>query len=99
MNHKGFSIVHVQSPCTTYNDTYDILKGNRRKGIPGIAWEVPEDHDPSSRQSADDLLDRPGIPLGLIYKEDRPTLQDRVDEIADAHPARSPSELLATYAL
>ena len=27
MNHRGFSIVHVQSPCTTYNDTYDILKG------------------------------------------------------------------------
>ena len=99
MNHKGFSIVHVQSPCTTYNDTYDILKGNRRKGIPGIAWEVPEDHDPTSRQSAEDLLDRPGIPLGLIYKDDRPTLQDRVDEIAEANPSRSPSDILATYAL
>ena len=99
MNHKGFSIVHVQSPCTTYNDTYDILKGNRRKGIPGIAWEVPEDHDPSSRQSAEDLLDRPGIPLGLVYKEERPTLQDRVDEIAEANPRRTPADLLASYAL
>ena len=99
MNHRGFSIVHVQSPCTTYNDTYDLLKGNRRKGIPGMAWDIPEDHDPSSRQSAEDLLDRPGIPLGLIYKEERPTLQDRVDEIAESNPNRTADELLASYAI
>ena len=33
MEHPGFSVIHVQSPCTTYNDTYQILKGNPRKGI------------------------------------------------------------------
>ena len=30
MAHPGFSIVHVQSPCTTYNDTYAALKGNAK---------------------------------------------------------------------
>ena len=33
MNHKVFSIVHVMSPCTTYNDTYQALKGNPKEGI------------------------------------------------------------------
>ena len=32
MDHPGFSIVHVQSPCTTYNDTYEQLKGNVKEG-------------------------------------------------------------------
>ena len=46
MEHSGFSIVHVQSPCTTYNDTFEELKGNPRKGIEPTLWDVPEDHDP-----------------------------------------------------
>ena len=33
MKHPGFSVVHIQSPCTTYNDTFDALKGNVKKGI------------------------------------------------------------------
>ena len=45
INHPGFAIVHVQSPCTTYNDTYEQLKGNLKKGIDPIAWEIPDDHD------------------------------------------------------
>ena len=32
MEHEGFSIVHVQSPCTTYNDTFEELKGQPAKG-------------------------------------------------------------------
>ena len=99
MNHRGFSIVHVQSPCTTYNDTYDLLKGNRREGIVGAAWEVPEDHDPTSRQAAEDLLDRPGVPLGVVYREERPTLQDMVDSIAREVPNPSAEDMLASYAL
>jgi 2-oxoglutarate ferredoxin oxidoreductase subunit beta len=99
MNHKGFSIVHVQSPCTTYNDTYDAMKGDPKKGIPGTAWEIPADHDPSSRQAAMDLLDRPGIPLGLIYREEQPTLQDRQKEIWSRARSRTPEQILASYAL
>ncbi|HBE99793.1 MAG TPA: 2-oxoacid ferredoxin oxidoreductase, partial [Dehalococcoidia bacterium] len=38
MNHEGFSIVHVQSPCTEYNNTYEALKGNESKGIKPLAY-------------------------------------------------------------
>ena len=97
MDHPGFAIVHVQSPCTTYNDTYDILKGDRKKGIPGSAWIVPEDHDPTSRQAADDLLDQPGVPLGLIYTEERPTLEQQQEKVRAAHKGSSVAEILETY--
>jgi 2-oxoglutarate ferredoxin oxidoreductase subunit beta len=99
MEHKGFSIVHVQSPCTTYNDTYDIMKGDPKKGIAGTAWEVPEDHDPTSRQAASELLDRPGIPLGLIYRDPQPTLEDRQNAVREKHSSKSAAEVLETYAV
>jgi len=99
MEHRGFAIVHVQSPCTTYNDNYAQLKGDPKQGIPPLVWPVPEEHDPSSRQAAEELLQRPGIPVGVVYREDHPTLQERVDEINQRVKARSAEELIETYAI
>jgi 2-oxoglutarate ferredoxin oxidoreductase subunit beta len=99
MNHRGFSIVHVQSPCTTYNDTYDLLKGKPREGIPGLAYEIPEDHDPTSAQAAADLLDRPGIPLGVVYKLKGQSLQDRFEVLQVQAPSRSDQDILDSYQL
>jgi 2-oxoglutarate/2-oxoacid ferredoxin oxidoreductase subunit beta len=99
MDHKGFAIVHVQSPCTTYNDTYEQLKGDPKKGILPLVYDIPADHDPTSRQAAEDLLDRPGIPLGVIYKSDYPTLEDRQNEIRSKVKARTPEQLLATFSI
>ena len=99
MDHRGFAIVHVQSPCTTYNDTYDALKGDPKKGIAPLVWDIPADHDPSSRQAAEDLLNRPGIPIGIIYKGAAPSLEDRQNEIRSKVKARTPEQLLETYAL
>ena len=99
MNHKGFSIVHVQSPCTTYNDTYELLKGKPREGIPGLAWEIPEEHDPSSENSAFDLLQRPGIPLGLVYKAEGKTLEDRQEEIREKVKEKDIDETISQYVI
>lgn len=80
MEHPGFSIVHVQSPCTTYNDTFDALKGNVRKGIDPALFNVPEEHDPSDRAAAYDLLQQDGIPVGVIYHDStRPSLDQQVE--------------------
>ncbi|MSQ08868.1 MAG: 2-oxoacid:ferredoxin oxidoreductase subunit beta [Dehalococcoidia bacterium] len=99
MEHRGFAIVHVQSPCTTYNDNYDQLKGDPKKGIAPLVWDIPADHDPSSHQAAEDILNRPGIPIGIIYKGDAPSLEDRQNEIRSKVKARTPEQLLETYAL
>ena len=99
MNHRGFSIVHVQSPCTTYNDTYDILKGKPKEGIKGLAYDIPEDHDPTSVQAANDLLERPGIPLGVIFKHEGKSLQDRYEELQSKAPSKTNQQLLDSYLL
>ncbi len=99
MNHRGFSIVHVQSPCTTYNDTYDILKGKPKEGIKGLAYDIPEDHDPTSVQAANDLLERPGIPLGVIFKSEEKSLQDRYEELQSRAPSKTNQQLLDSYLL
>ena len=99
MNHRGFSIVHVQSPCTTYNDTYDILKGKPKEGIKGLAYDIPEDHDPTSVQAANDLLERPGIPLGVIFKHEGKSLQDRYEELQSKAQSKTNQQLLDSYLL
>jgi 2-oxoglutarate ferredoxin oxidoreductase subunit beta len=69
MDYPGFSIVHVQSPCTTYNDTYAILKGNPKEGIEPLAHPIPESHDPSDFDAAMRLARGRGIAMGLLYRK------------------------------
>ena len=97
MDHRGFSIVHVQSPCTTYNDTYDLLKGKPKEGIPGLAWDIPDDHDPNDLSSALNLIQKPGIPLGLIYKMEGKTLEDRQQEIRNKVSEKTVESTLSEY--
>lgn len=100
MNHKGFSVVHVQSPCTTYNDTYKELKGNPKQGIPPLAWDIPEQHDPSDLEAAYEVATQGGVPVGVIYRDDsRPTLQDRIDIINKKSANRQVEKMIASYAI
>ena len=98
MEHSGFAMVHVQSPCTTYNDNYEILKGNVKKGIQPLAYSVPEDHDPSNSQAASALINAPGLPVGLIYEDtSRPSLDQQVQDVQDKVSAKGVEELLDSY--
>ena len=100
MEHEGFSIVHVNSPCTTYNDTYEILKGSKAKGIEGIGWEIPNDHDSSSKSAARGVIEQGGVPLGVIYQDDsRPSLDQRLAGVRERVTARSAEALLNTFAV
>ncbi len=100
MNHEGFAMVHVQSPCTTYNDTFEMLKGNPRKGIEPLIWDVPEDHDKSDKMAAYALLQRRGLPIGVIYEDaDRPSLDARMEEMRGRARQRTMQETLDSYEL
>jgi 2-oxoglutarate ferredoxin oxidoreductase subunit beta len=100
MDYPGFAIVHVQSPCTTYLDTYDVLRGNAKKGIAPITYDIPEDHDPADLEAASSLAMADGIPLGLIYQAPDPVpLQERLAKSeANAKP-RTAEQQLAGFAL
>ena len=98
MEHPGFSIVHVQSPCTTYNDTFDALKGNARKGIDPALFTVSDDHDPSDRAAAYGLLQQPGIPVGVIYQDSgRPSLDQQVESMWERTTERTVQSLMDAF--
>ena len=99
MDHPGFAMVHVQSPCTTYNDTFELIKGNARKGIDPLLYEVPEEHDTADRGAAYNLIQRRGVPMGVIYRdENRPSLEQRLEEIRGKARERTVEELMDTFA-
>ena len=98
MEHPGFSIVHVQSPCTTYNDTFEELKGDAKKGIEPTLRPVPDDHDPSDRAAAYELLQEGGIPVGVVFHdESRPALEQRVEAMWDVTKSKSAEELMEAF--
>lgn len=98
MEYPGFAVVHVQSPCTEFNDTYKELKGDPRKGIPGRAWDIPDDHDPSSLDAAASLVERGGVPLGLLYQaKQEPTLQQRIEDIDSKSSPLTVEQMVSSY--
>lgn len=65
VQHKGFSLINVFSPCVTYNkvNTYDWYKENLKK-LSDI-----EGYDPSNRNMAmQTLMDNHGLVTGIIYQ-------------------------------
>ena len=100
MEHPGFSIVHVQSPCTEYNNTYEALKGNAKKGIAPLAWDIPEGHDPTDAEAAQEIVNADGIPLGLIYKDSsRPTFHQRLGDTTGSKEMKSVESLLDGFSI
>ena len=100
MMHPGFAVVHVQSPCTEYNDTYELLKGNPKKGIEPVAWSIPGDHDPEDAEAAFSIATTNGIPIGLLYKNtERPTFDKELVSLAERAKPRSVEELVGSYAI
>ena len=98
MEHPGFSIVHVQSPCTTYNDTYELIKGDPKKGIEPTLWEIPADYDPSDRSAAHGAIQIGGLPVGVIYRdESRPSLGQRLKQTHKKVAAKSVQQLMDSF--
>ena len=90
----------MQSPCTTYNDNYDILKGNPKKDIAPITWDVSDDHDASDKRAAYGLLQEEGIPLGLIYQQENPEpMEQRVQMMTQKVRARSLEDQVGAFAI
>ena len=100
MEYPGFAVVHVQSPCTVYNDTYEQLKGNPKKGIEPLAWDIPDDHDAADIGAAHDVVNMGGVPLGVLYRaEGRIPFEDRIGEMTRKAKTRSVQELVDSFAL
>lgn len=65
INHKGFSLINVFSPCVTFNkvNTYEWFKENITK------LNSIEGYDPSNRaQAVNTVMENNGLVTGLIYQ-------------------------------
>lgn len=66
IEHKGFSLINVFSPCVTFNkiNTYDWFKENL------VSLGTIEDYNPNNRKSAmNTLMEYNGLVTGLIYQD------------------------------
>jgi 2-oxoglutarate ferredoxin oxidoreductase subunit beta len=95
MDHPGFAIVHVQSPCTTYNDTHDLLKGNPKEGKEPLLYDIPADHNRHDINAAYKMVRSPGVPQGVVYQNPNsvPFEKKLQDSLSKVKP-RSAAELL-----
>jgi 2-oxoglutarate/2-oxoacid ferredoxin oxidoreductase subunit beta len=76
IQHKGFSLINVFSPCVTYNkiNTYDWYKEHV------FNLDQMPDYDPTDRVKAIEMVTKTnGLCTGIIYRDDeRPAYQDLV---------------------
>ncbi|MFC0558526.1 2-oxoacid:ferredoxin oxidoreductase subunit beta [Halalkalibacter alkalisediminis] len=76
VNHKGFSLINVFSPCVTFNkvNTYDWFKQNITK------LADVEEYDPNNRMKAmQTLMEHNGLVTGLIYQNtEQPSYQELI---------------------
>ena len=82
MKHPGLAIVHIITPCVTYNPAMSF------KSINEIVKPIPEDHDPKDLNEAMDLALSRNLYTGVFYENPRPTLLEKMKGIQGAAMAR-----------
>jgi len=90
IQHRGFSLVDVFSPCVTYNklNTFDFFRQRVYK-------LESAGHDPSNIVAAWQRSLEWGdkIPIGLFYRTERPTYEDLEEVLAPGPLAHQPAGL------
>ncbi len=77
--HRGFSYLHVLSPCVTFDKTSKTYKN-----LGMMVRDLPESHDSRDLMQAMSEAKDPQTPaLGVYYQELRPTLNDGLDKITE----------------
>jgi 2-oxoglutarate ferredoxin oxidoreductase subunit beta len=80
VRHRGFSFVHVQSPCTEFHNTYNHYDE--------VVEDLPPTHNTADRAKAIQLaLHEEKVYLGLFYQETRPVFESEsrhfVEEVGE----------------
>jgi 2-oxoglutarate/2-oxoacid ferredoxin oxidoreductase subunit beta len=80
--HKGFALVDVLQPCVTFNKLNTYAWWQQR------VYKLDASHNPSDRTAAlakafeDTFSNYERIPIGVFYKEERPTYEDQTPQFA-----------------
>jgi 2-oxoglutarate ferredoxin oxidoreductase subunit beta len=82
--HKGYAIVDILQPCVSFNkvNTYEWYKER--------CYRIQDGYDPTDRVEAFRLSLEFGdrIPTGVIFRNERSTLEDHIPVIKDTPLAR-----------
>lgn len=80
IQHKGVAVLDILQPCVVFNPgySYDFYR-------PRVYKLQDEGYDPSDRDAAWQVAKEWGdrIPIGIIYREERPTYEDQVRVLHD----------------
>jgi 2-oxoglutarate ferredoxin oxidoreductase subunit beta len=76
--HKGYALIDVFQPCVSFNKINTYQWYNKR------VYKL-EDHDPTDHAAAMKVAQEFGdeIPIGVIYREEKPTFRDRMPYLED----------------
>ena len=76
--HKGYALIDIFQPCVSFNKINTYQWYNKR------VYKL-EDHDPTDHAAAMKVADEFGdeIPIGIIYRQDKPTFRDRIPYLKD----------------
>lgn len=78
IRHRGFSMIHIVTPCVTWRGKQEMQE------IKDLAYYLDGKHDAFDMSSAVNIsLEPERIPLGLIYKEEKPTYGDKLRKLRD----------------
>ena len=80
INYRGFALINIMTPCVTYNkiNTHSYYK-KRANDLYDTDY-VPDDLDKAMkmvREEGDQM------PIGIIYKKEKPILSDRIDVLKE----------------
>lgn len=82
MKHPGYALIDILQPCVTFN------KVNTFQWYKQHTFYLPEDYDPTNQAEALQLASQwgdEGIPLGILYTNNKPSYHSRLDHLKDDH--------------
>jgi 2-oxoglutarate ferredoxin oxidoreductase subunit beta len=92
IKHRGFSIIHLLSPCVSFNKTVTV------DSLKKLVAHIPEDHDPSDLDKAFLLaLDKERLYTGIFYQHDFPTLVEEEGELITKARSMQPKTLRSVF--
>ena len=90
IQHKGFSFVHILSPCVTFYNTYEFFRAH--------TVAMPAEHEEGSRLDAIQLAQVPGkFYLGVFYRHEGPDLSERISMVKQKAGREDLASIAAAY--
>ncbi|MDA8165242.1 MAG: 2-oxoacid:ferredoxin oxidoreductase subunit beta [Desulfobacteraceae bacterium] len=86
IRHKGFALIDILQPCVTFN------RVNTFKWYGERVYRLEEGYDPADRAAAFERAREWGarIPIGILYRKERPLFEERVPVIRETPLVRQP---------